>query len=118
MSNNIRSGNILPAVAASGTQYTAKVDLWAIAFASIQLFWTGTIAGTWTIWVSNKAAPSEANDSDWTQLTLAASITQPAGSAGNDYVNLNEFGGRWVRAKHVKSSGSGNVEAWASGKGM
>jgi hypothetical protein len=107
---------LLKATAASGTMYSGKLHLRKSAFASIQLFWTGTVAGTWTIWVSDKDEPDETTDSDWTQLSLADSISQPAGSAGNDYVNLNECGARWVRAKFVTSGGSGNVEVWASSK--
>lgn len=113
----LNSAQILPPVAAAGTQYTGKVHLTGMAFVSIQLFWTGTVAGTWSIWVSNKANPNEANDTDWTQLSLAASISQPAGAPGNDFVDLNELGAMWARGKHVRSGGAGNIESWAAGKG-
>jgi hypothetical protein len=97
--------------AASGTVYSVKADCRSMVNASYQLFWTGTVAGNFEVWVSNKLVPNEANDSDWTLLQLASPINQPAGAAGNDFVNLNFITWKWMRVKYVHTTGSGTIEA-------
>lgn len=68
--------------------------------------WTGTPTGTLTLWMSDKANPSEADDSDWVQDTTF-SPTNPAGSGSkfrDDAANARAYR---KRLKYVNASGSG-----------
>jgi hypothetical protein len=107
--------NVLVAVASAGTKYTDPFD--GSLATSLQIFNTGTVTGVWIIQVSSKVSPVLNTDTDWTTLTLGGSITQPAGAASNDYIDLSSLGSRWARGKYTHTSGAGNVEAWAHTKG-
>jgi hypothetical protein len=101
---------LLSSTTASGTVYTSPFQPRS-AFNSAQLFW-GAVTGTWTVWVSDKGAPVLTDDTDWTQVSLDDGITQPSGSASNDFVNLNELAAKWIRFKYVHGSGTGAIEVW------
>jgi hypothetical protein len=104
------------AVTGTNTYYSAPSDLRGLSMPSYDLYWTGTVAGTFSVMVSNKPSPSMANDADWKTLALGTAIVQPAGSAAGDYIDLAPFPFRWVRLKYVNASGSGNVFAYVVAK--
>lgn len=87
-----------------------------LANCSYQFLWTGTPTGTFTIQVSNKPNPDLATDTDWTTLTLATAITQPAGSASNDFVDLSGLPALWVRPRYVNAASTGKIFAFSAGK--
>lgn len=106
------------AVSSTDTYYSEKTSLKRLSDPSYHLVSTGTMAGTYTVWVSNKPTPSEADDTDWVSLTLATAITQPAGSAQKDFIDLSGLSSPlWVRLKYVNASGSGAITAYFNGKG-
>lgn len=96
------------AVTGTNTYYSTKwTAQWSDIFAhTVQ--WTGTPAGTLTLWMTDKEAPSEADDSDWVQDTTY-SPTNPAGAAGKFRDNVANGAARWVRIKYVNASGSGTI---------
>ncbi len=105
-------------VTGTETYYSAKTSLKRLTDPSYQLFSDGTMTGTHSVWVSNKPAPSEVNDADWVQLTLAVAITQPAGADTKEFVDLSGLSSPlWIRLKYVNASGDGVVYAWFNGKG-
>lgn len=108
-------GNV--AVSSTNAYRGFKISLYNTSQASCQLIWTGTPTGTFIIQVSNKPAPVESTDTDWTTLSLAVAITQPAGSASNDFVDLSTLPARWARPKYTNASGTGNIQAWCTAKG-
>jgi hypothetical protein len=99
---------------------------------SFQLITTGTLTGTWTVEVSNNATPpnsalssisniygQELGAGDWTDITTSftPSITNPAGSATNQYVQADTLTARALRITFTRASGTGNVDVYAYGKG-
>lgn len=102
-------------VAVSGTS-TFYSDVFSGAEADgygLQLEWTGTPTGTFTLWMTEKANPSLADDTDWVQDT-GFSPTNPAGSAGkfrDDTTGAKAFR---KRVKYVNASGTGTVRGFAS----
>jgi hypothetical protein len=79
----------------------------------LQLVWTGTPTGTFTLWFTEKDNPSYADDSDWVQDTTFTP-TNPAGSASkfhDDAYNTNSFK---KRIKYVNASGSGTLSGFVS----
>lgn len=103
------------AVSSTNTYYSTPADIRDWVHFSLHLFW-GAVTGTFTLWVSNKEAPGLTNDDDWFQLSLATAISQPAGSAGNDWVDLSNIPARWLRAKYVNTSGSATISGYGEGK--
>lgn len=104
-------------VALSGVA-TARSDatnINRIMSAGYQLFWTGTLAGVFTVQVSNKPNPDPATDADWSDLALDKAIVQPAGSASKDYVDLSSLPFCWMRLKYVNASGNGSIFAFVGG---
>ena len=106
--------------AASGTSTyrSAATSLKSLRDCSYHLLWTGTVTGTWQVWVSNVITPTIADETDWVLLTLAGPIAQPAGAAGKEVVDLAMLPFGWVKAVYVNASGTGNVSAMLTGKGF
>lgn len=100
------------AVSSTNTYYSQKIS--GSAYLSIQLSWTGTPTGTFTVWGSDKLEPNEANDSDWFAITPTQAPGNPAGSASSTTGRVNEFNSLWKRVKYVNASGSGTLTGDAS----
>lgn len=99
-------------VTLSGTQYSKKFSpstVW-----SVQLQWTGTPAGTVTLWKSNKLNPSEANDDDWVQDTGYSQVY--GGAVGKSSEEISSSGARWYRFKSVLSGSAGTLAGWVNDK--
>jgi len=95
------------AVSSTNTYYSSKIS--GSLYLSLQLAWTGTPTGTFTVQGSDKAEPNEANDTDWYSITPTGAPTNPAGSASSTSGRVNEFNCLWKRVKYVNSSGSGTL---------
>ena len=78
--------------------------------ASVQMFWTGTVAGTFTIQLSNDGTTFEDLNPD------NLDITQPAGSAGSWLCLLGQLAS-YIRVKYNNASGSGTVKVLLTAKG-
>lgn len=96
------------AVSSTNTYRSKKMKPSAEGLLAFQLDWTGTPAGTFTLWYSNKDRPDEASDTDWVQDTTW-SPTQPAGAAGKAAYTLGNLRHRWVLVKYVNASGTGTL---------
>ena len=106
------------AVSGTSAYRGKKTSLRFLPDASCHFLWTSTAAGTIIIQISNLPNPSDLDDTGWLTLTLDVAITQPAGSASGDYVDLAGLPFRWVRPKYTNASGSGTMAAWVVGKGI
>lgn len=78
---------------------------------SLQLEWTGTPTGVFTLWYANKPHPDEADDDDWVQDT-GFTPSNPAGSADSMGDNAANFKANVKRIKYVNASGSGVLYGW------
>lgn len=75
--------------------------------------YTGTPTGTFSLWVSDKPNPNQANDNDWVQDTGFAPVN-PAGAAGKFRDDTAVSKGYRKRLKYVNASGTGTVAAWVT----
>lgn len=75
--------------------------------------WSGTPTGTFTLWMSDKPTPTEADDTDWVQDTAFVPVN-PAGAAGKFRDDAYNAKSRRKRLKYVNASGTGTIKAWAS----
>lgn len=102
-------------VAVSGTTtYYSKA--WGAAGSTgqaMQLEWTGTPTGTFTLWWSSKPNPSMTDDADWIQDTDFAPVN-PAGSASSFGDNAAIMNANLKRIKYVNASGSGTLKGWVT----
>lgn len=82
---------------------------------SAHVVWSGDPTGTFTVWASNKANASEADDTDWVEITAAVTgITNPTGSASKLLIRIpNTQPALKYRLKYVNSSGTGSVQGYA-----
>lgn len=104
------------------------LDLTDIDNASVQLVWAGTLAAAVTVWASNSFIPDARNidaasprrAGTWTDVTAASWIVKtgadPAGSAGSQYIHVNVATPCFIRVRIVQSAGSGQTDAYVSGK--
>lgn len=107
---HLMAANKLP-VSVSGTNtYTSQpVNIKNLDIVGLQLVWTGTAAGTFTILHS----PDGTN---YDSVSVSPAITQPAGSAGTWSVILQFDPYQWVKVQYVNASGSGTVDVIVCGK--
>ena len=97
----------------AGTTYS---DLWSgmnSDGASITVFTTGTLTGTFTLWFTDKRNPSTADDSDWTQDTTFAPVN-PAGAASKFSDSMGNAKALRKRLKYVNASGAGTITGMAT----
>lgn len=87
----------------------------------IQLNWTGTPTGTFTVQVSVDHAQDTLGNvtvaGNWVTLTLSASITA-AGSADTAYIDLNQLSAPWARVVYTRTSGTGTLNGYITAKGV
>lgn len=74
----------------------------------IQLVWTGTPTGDFTVDVS-------VDQVTWTSLTLSPSPAA-TGAADNIYIDVNQISAPYIRVTYTATSGSGTLNAKITGK--
>ena len=74
---------------------------------------TGTLTGTFTLWMSDKQKPDLSSDTDWVQDT-GFTPTNPAGGVAKFRDDGGNAKSEWKRLKYVHASGSGTITAFVS----
>ena len=100
------------AVSSTNTYYSKMAS--GAVYLSLQLAWTGTPTGAFTIQGSDKDQPDETSDTDWFTITATQVPADPAGSASGTTGRVNQFNCKWKRVKYVNASGSGVLSGDAS----
>ena len=109
------SPDILEGVAASNTT-TYFSTPWSASEYGLQIVTSGTLTGTWTLWMSDKANPDRTAVTDWVQDT-GFSPTNPAGSTTNFRDDVSNANARWKMLRYVNASGTGIIKAFVTGQG-
>jgi hypothetical protein len=106
-------------VSGAQTHTTPPSNIDAYDNASYQYVWTGTPTGTVAVDVSNDFN-AQLGTGTWTDVTaqLSPAPTNPAGSAGNGAVDLNQLPFAYVRLRYVHASGSGQFTAIFKAKAL
>jgi hypothetical protein len=106
---NITAGDMSANVTSAVTniQYVDNVG--------IELSWTGTPTGTFTVEVSvsyeQDSQGNVINAGSWNALTLNPTPTA-SGSAGSFYISLNQIEAPWVRVRYIRTSGTGVLTSY------
>jgi hypothetical protein len=112
----------------NGAVQPLPVNLDNLDGCGFQLVTSGTLTGTWKVEVSNNyvsitmPALSSSYASGavvWTDVTaqFSPAITNPAGSATNQFVQMYPLVARWVRITLTVASGTGNTTITYCAKG-
>lgn len=85
----------------------------------IQLVWTGTPSGAFTIQGSlthqQDSQGNIINAGTWTDLSLSPAPVA-AGSASSILIDMNQLSFPWIRVTYTKTSGTGTLTAVIGGK--
>lgn len=101
------------AVSSTNTYYSKMWSGGDSVSYSLQVVWTGTPTGTFTLQVSNKPNPVESTDADWVTSTEVA-VVNPAGSASQFLVSTTASPHMKKRLKYVNASGSGTITGFVT----
>lgn len=106
--NVLRPIAIITAGDMSGSLTSSVTNINFLDNIGIQLIFTGSPTGTFSVEVSN-------DNTSWTALSLSPAPAA-SGSAGNQYIDLNQLSAAWIRTKYTRTSGSGSLTAYLSAK--
>lgn len=84
-----------------------------------QFNFTGTPTGTFVIQVSADYAQDNQGNVTNVGNWIPISFTSPpvaSGSPGTIYIDLNELSAPWIQAVYTKTSGTGTLNAYVTGK--
>lgn len=106
----------------AGNLTSAVTDITKIDNVGIQLIFTGTPTGEFFVDGSLNYSPANngaklANAGDWVAIDLPSSALA-AGSASSILLDLNQLSFPNIRVRYVRSSGTGTLNAYISGKGV
>lgn len=108
---SIPSGTISGTMSSTNTIYSQIVGIERMDNAGLEVTWTGTPTGTFSVMVSNSGV-------NFYALTFDPVLGQPAGSAGGYAVNLNQLPFRWMFLQYVNASGSGALSIYGQVKDL
>lgn len=106
ISNQNGSGGSVPSGVATGTMattttiYSNIIDVSRMDNLGLDVDWTGTPTGTFSILVS-------ATGVKFHTLTFSPALAQPAGSAAGMAISINQQPFKYMYLKYVNASGSG-----------
>ena len=92
----------------TGTIYSAAWTGRHADGSALTVITTGTLTGTFTLWMTDKPNPSLADDTDWVQDSGFAP-TNPAGAAVKFRDDLGNAKAMHKRLKYVHASGTGTI---------
>lgn len=106
-------------VAMTGNHQSSAIPLLSIFGYAIQLEFTGSPVGSFSVFVScDPAYYGQATGPQPSNWTLLANSTQAISAAGNILYNVNEVNYNWVYVAYTFGSGSGTLNGTINLKGF
>jgi hypothetical protein len=105
------SGVTSGSMTGTGTLYSQILEVSRQDNLGIEVSWTGTPTGTLSVLGS-------ASGTFFFPLTFTPPLTQPAGASGGYGIDLNQFPWRFFVFEYVNVSGTGNLTAYLTCKGV
>lgn len=117
--NNLQVFQLITAGDMSAASLTSPVtNIQFLDNIGIQLSWTGSPVGTFTVQVSADYNQDSLGNvlaaGHWVTLTLPTSPTTASGSP--IYLDLNQLSAPWIRVVYTKTSGTGSLSAFITAK--
>lgn len=101
----------------STTLHSVALDMRSWTAGTLAMIWTGTPTGTFTI----EGSPDNLLNASplWIDISglLSVTLSQPAGAAGNNVIDIGRTGLPWVRITYVNSGSTGTLQVVGNAKG-
>ena len=108
---SVPSGTLAGTMSSTNTIYSQIIDISRMDNQGLEVVWTGTPTGTFSVMVSNSGI-------NFFALTFNPALAQPAGSASGYAVNLNQLPFKYMMLKYVNASGSGVLKVYGQIKDL
>jgi hypothetical protein len=108
---SVPSGVIAGTMSGTNTIYSQILDISRMDNQGLEVTWTGTPAGTFSVMVSNSGI-------NFYALTFNPVLTQPAGSAGGYAIDLNQLPFKYVMLQYTNISGTGTLTVYGQQKDL
>jgi hypothetical protein len=82
-----------------------------------QYLWTGTLAGSFTVQTSLDYNPHNPSIATWDTVQIGSGAAA-AGTPDHGSIELNQLSAYWIQTIFSYTSGTGNLTATISGKGI
>ncbi len=105
------SGVVNGVMATTATIYSQIIDLSKMDNIGLEVTWTSSAVGTFSVMVSNSGI-------NFYALTFNPVLTQPNNNAGGYAVDLNQLPFKYLMLKYVNSSGSGVLTVYGQNKDL
>lgn len=105
------SGTVGGVMSSTNTIYSQIICTQNMDNGGLEVTWTGTPTGTFSVVVSNSGLTFYA-------LTFNPTLAQPAGSGGGYAVDLNQLPFRYLMLQYVNASGSGLLTVYGQFKDL
>lgn len=96
-------------ISGAGTTISATIDATNMDNIPVEVAWTGSLVGTFSI-------QGSVSGKNWKDLGL--SITGPNNANGNILLDLNQLSFSFVRLVYTNASGTGTMTMFAAGKAL
>lgn len=108
---SVPSGVVNGTMSGTNTIYSQILDISKMDNQGLEVAWSGTPTGTFSVLVSNSAV-------NWPSLTFTPPLAQPVGSAGEYAVDLNQLPFKYMMLQYTNISGSGVLTVYGQQKDL
>lgn len=113
---NITSGNM-----ASASITSAVTNVEGLDNIGLQFTWVGTAPiGSFTVEISIDYAQdylgNVTNAGTWNTLAISPAVNATGAASDSAFIALNQLPAPWVRTKYTKTSGTGTLQGYITGK--
>lgn len=95
----------------TNTIYSNIIDISRMDNIGLEVAWSGTPTGTFSIMVSNSGI-------NFNALTFTPPLAQPAGSAAGMAIDLNQVPFKYMMLQYVNVSGAGSLAVYGQSKDL
>lgn len=108
---SLPSGTVSGTMSSTNTIYSNIVDLSKMDNVGLEVTWTGTPTGTFTVNASNSGI-------NFYPLTFNPPLAQPTGSGGGYVIDLSGYPFKYILLEYVNATGSGVLTAYGQNKDL
>ncbi len=108
---SLPSGTLGGVMTGTSTIYSQIIDISRMDNLGLEVTWTSTAIGTFSVMVSNSGI-------NFYSLTFNPALAQPAGTAGGYAIDLNQVPFKYMFLKYANSSSSGVLTVYGQQKDL
>ena len=108
---SVPSGTLSGTMSSKNTIYSNILDISRMDNIGLEVTWTGTPTGTFSIMVSNSGI-------NFYALSFNPALSQPTGSAAGYAIDLNQVPFKYMFLQYVNSSGTGVLTVYGQNKDL